>query len=250
MTSSQCLLLPFPQKLDFKSCMNWTETPLCILFYRRGGAVQKVCPNFHVYSFFLFLPREMVNTTRTAQPRNIKKNSSGQNAEKNVKVPVKVTKQRAGQGEGLVEVFREKTRGKGRKDASDDELRSQLWKLARRLHCLLGGAPNLDCLPWFLGRDHGWGQLVAHTSCQGSCRRDSSPGFACERMLRTHWQSQRCWLPFASSLSRASLYFFPGPHPLTFLLLPRGILLPYASSARWTDPWFSSQPIAPGAYRS
>lgn len=79
-----------------------------------------------MYSFFLFLPREMVNTTRTAQPRNIKKNSSGQNAEKNVKVPVKVTKQRAGQGEGLVEVFREKTRGKGRKDASDDELRSQL----------------------------------------------------------------------------------------------------------------------------
>lgn len=80
-----------------------------------------------MYSFFLFLPREMVNTTRTAQPRHKKKSSLGQNAEKKVKVPVKVTKQRAaGQGEGLVEVFREKTRGKGRKDASDDELRSQL----------------------------------------------------------------------------------------------------------------------------
>lgn len=79
-----------------------------------------------MYSFFLSLPREMVNTTRTAQPRDIKKSSSGQNAEKKVKVPVKGTKQRAGQGEGLVEVFREKTRGRGRKDASDDELRSQL----------------------------------------------------------------------------------------------------------------------------
>ena len=54
------------------------------------------------------------------------KSFSGQNAAKKLNVPVKETKQRAGQGEGLLEVFREKTCVKGRKDASDSELRSGL----------------------------------------------------------------------------------------------------------------------------
>lgn len=72
--------------------------------------------------------------------------------------------------------------------------------------------------------------------------------FACKSTLCSpHWQSQRCWLPFASSLSRASLCFPPSPPPpLSFCCL----LLPYSPSARQTDPQFYSQPITLGAHRS
>lgn len=96
------------------------------LILSAGWSSSKSLSKFSSVQFLSFPPTKMVNTTRTAQPMNIKKSLSGQNAAKKLKVPVKETKQRAGQGEGLLEVFREKTRVKGRKDASDNELRSRL----------------------------------------------------------------------------------------------------------------------------
>lgn len=106
--------------------MNRTDTPLCILFYRRGGALQNVCPNFPVYSFFLFIPPGDSKHPKNSPAYKHKEKFIGTKRREPAEGTVSETKQRAGQGEGLVEVFREKTRVKGRKDASDSELRSRL----------------------------------------------------------------------------------------------------------------------------
>ena len=109
----------------------------------------------------------------------------------------------------------------------------------RLLSCLPDRAPNLDCLPRFLRRDRAWGQLVTHTSCQGSRHRDSRPALP-PKDAPWHREAARSQLPPQGLTLAQWLYFLP-THPLTFILLPQGTLLSYGSSARQTNPWFYSR---------
>ena len=96
------------------------------LILSAGWSTSKCLSKFSSVQFLSFPPPGDSQHPKDSPAYKHKEKFIGTKCREEVEGTVNETKQRAGQGEGLLEVFREKTRVKGRKDASDNELRSRL----------------------------------------------------------------------------------------------------------------------------